>query len=450
MSLIDGAARGVSRVVDDGGREHFATVLDINLVRPTATVAVVGLGYVGLPTALSLVESGSHVIGLDTSPARLAAIAAAEVDLLPSDLERLYVQVGSPTLELTADAERLEVADTVVICVPTPVTKQQVPDLRALSSACASVVRYARPGQTLVLTSTTYVGCTRNLLEEPLRERGLEPGRDVYVAFSPERIDPGVQGHSPATTARVVGGRTQECARRAASALQRTCPVLHVVSSPETAELSKILENTFRAVNIALANEISDVAAHLGLSATEVIDAAATKPYGYMKFTPGPGVGGHCIPCDPHYLLWQLRGERVPAPLIEAAMTGIAMRPGKVVDRIRDLLADTGRPMLGAAVHLAGVAYKPGVADVRESPALEILRECVRAGARVSYTDPLVPELQLSEEVMLRSVAPPDVQADLVLAHTQHPDDSLDWIASHPVVLDATYRLDNVPHCKVV
>jgi nucleotide sugar dehydrogenase len=311
-------------------------------------------------------------------------------------------------------------------------------------------VAYARPGQTIILTSTTYVGCTREFLEQPLRKRGLIPGEDVHIAFSPERIDPGVPGHAPAATPRVVGGLTPECARRAAAVLERTCHSLHVVSSPEAAEMAKLLENTFRAVNIALANEFADVARHLGLSVMEVIDAAATKPYGFMKFVPGPGVGGHCIPCDPHYLLWQLRGDRVPAPLINAAMTEISLRPGRVVGRLRELLADAGRPIRGAAVHVVGVAYKPGVADVRESPALDIMAECVAAGARVTYTDPYVPIVVLPDGQELRAVSPADVEADVVLVHTRHPDVSLDWIAHHPLVLDATFRLQGVPQRALV
>jgi len=426
-------------------REHrLPELTDLDAATTAGTVAVVGLGYVGLPTALSLLGSGARVIGLDASSSRLDAIWAQDVDLLPADRTQLSAQVRSPRFEMTDDAGRLAAADTVIICVPTPITEHLAPDLDALQSACRAVVDNARVGQTIILTSTTYVGCTRDLLQTPLRERGLRPGEDVFLAFSPERIDPGVAAHVPAATPRVVGGLTPECTRRASAALARTCPEVHEVSGPEAAEMTKLLENTFRAVNIALANEVGEIAGHLGLSAREVIDAAATKPYGFMPFYPGPGVGGHCIPCDPHYLLWQLRADRVASPVIDTAMTQISLRPRRVVAKLAELLAAHGRPMQGAAVHVVGVAYKPGVADVRESPAVQIISECLAAGAHVTYTDRHVSRLRIGDRTFA-SVPGPDVQADAVLVHTRHPDADLTWVADHEVVLDATLRLDHVP-----
>jgi UDP-N-acetyl-D-glucosamine dehydrogenase len=418
--------------------------IDLDAATTGGTVAVVGLGYVGLPTALSLLESGARVIGLDASSSRLDAIWAQDVDLLPHDRQQLSAQIESSSFEMTDDPGRLAAADTVIVCVPTPITEHLTPDLGALQGACRAVVANARVGQTIILTSTTYVGCTRDFLQTPLAERGLRPGEDVFVAFSPERIDPGVPAHVPAATPRVVGGLTPECTRRASAALARTCPEVHQVSGPEAAEMTKLLENTFRAVNIALANEVGEIAGHLGLSAREVIDAAATKPYGFMPFYPGPGVGGHCIPCDPHYLLWQLRADRVASPLINAAMTQISLRPRRVVAKLRELLAEHGQPIQGARVHVVGVAYKPGVADVRESPALEIISECLAAGADVTYTDRHVPQLNIGDRT-LSSVAGPHVSADAVLVHTRHPDADLAWVAGHEVVLDATLRLDDVP-----
>jgi UDP-N-acetyl-D-glucosamine dehydrogenase len=278
-------------------REHrLPELIDLDAATTGGTVAVVGLGYVGLPTALSLLGSGARVIGLDASDSRLDAIWAQEVDLLPGDRQQLDAQLRSSSFEMTDDPGRLAAADTVIVCVPTPITEHLTPDLDALEGACRAVVANARVGQTIILTSTTYVGCTRDFLQTPLTERGLRPGVDVFVAFSPERIDPGVASHVPAATPRVVGGLTPECTRRASAALARTCPEVHQVSGPEAAEMTKLLENTFRAVNIALANEVGEIASHLGLSAREVIEAAATKPYGFMPFYPGPGVGGHCIP----------------------------------------------------------------------------------------------------------------------------------------------------------
>jgi nucleotide sugar dehydrogenase len=409
-----------------------------------AVVAVVGLGYVGVPTAMSLVAAGHRVIGFDVAVERLTNIAEANIDLPPADLTRLRTDLASGLLELTVDANRISEADTVIVCVPTPVDESQAPELRALHSACNTVVAQARGGQSIILTSTTYVGCTRELLVGPLTDRGFVVGQDVFVAFSPERIDPGVSGHSPTATPRVVGGVTPSCTHHAAETLAATAAELHEVSSPEVAEMTKLLENTFRAVNIAFANEFAEVAESMGLPITEIIDAAATKPYGFMRFTPGPGVGGHCIPCDPHYLLWQLRRSRGSAPITEAAMAGIVQRPSTIVSKIRARLADAGRPMAGSRVHIVGVAYKPGVADVRESPALEIITDLTRAGAVVTYSDAYVRAITIDGKRVPTSSSEAAESADLILVHTVHPGETEWWTSDHdtgrPQVLDMTFR----------
>ncbi|MFJ4677237.1 nucleotide sugar dehydrogenase [Kitasatospora sp. NPDC088783] len=409
------------------------------------TVAVVGLGYVGLPTALALLGAGRPVIGLDVSSARLDAIRSRDVDLLPSDRERLAAAVDDPRFVLTDDPSLLADAAVVIVCVPTPVDAHLVPDLGPLAAACATVVAHAVPGQVLMLTSTTYVGCTRDLVLRPLLTRGFTPGEDIHVAFSPERIDPGNAHHAQDTTPRVVGGVTPRCTDLAAEALLLTAPSVHRVSSPETAEMSKLYENTFRAVNIALANEFADNCRGLGLDPLEVIEAAATKPYGFMPFYPGPGVGGHCIPCDPHYLLWQLRRLRIASPLIDTAMTAIAGRPRQVVQRVRELLGDRGRALTGARVLLVGVSYKPGVADLRESPALEILEELHDLGASIAYHDPLVPTARLHGATVHTVADPAAEEWDIVVVHTVQPGSDLAWLAEQPAVLDATYRLPGVP-----
>jgi len=409
------------------------------VTRPVATVAVVGLGYVGLPTALALADAGVGVVGVDVSSARLADIRTGDVDLVPADHERLRRLGGS--LTLGADTALTRLADAVVVCVPTPVDEHLGPDLGPLRSACAAVVAHALPGQTFVLTSTTYVGCTRELLAEPLRARGLVAGRDVAVAFSPERIDPANTAFGQDRVPRVVGGVSPACTEAAAAVLGRVAPHVHRVRDPETAELTKLLENTFRAVNIALANEFADIAGSLGVDIAEVVGAAATKPYGFMPFHPGPGVGGHCIPCDPHYLLWQLRGDRVTPRVIAEAMNAIAQRPHQVVTRAVEELARAGRGLAGARVLLVGASYKPGVADVRESPAVTILAELADRGADVAYWDPLVAELCLPDGRVLASVSDPARwEPELVVAHTLHPDDDLRWAAGR-CVLDATFRL---------
>ncbi|RZT16239.1 nucleotide sugar dehydrogenase [Mycobacterium sp. BK558] len=402
-------------------------------------IAVVGLGYVGLPTALSLADHGARIIGHDVSETRLADVKSGQVDLLERDHQRLTHHLLGDSLRLTTEPAAIAEADAVVVCVPTPIDAHQSPDLRALSGASATVVDHAVAGQTIVVTSTTYVGCTRELIATPLRDRGFEVGADVFVAFSPERIDPGVEAHAPDLTPRVVGGITAECTARAIEVLAHTAGAIHPVSSPEAAEMTKLVENTFRAVNIALANEFSDAAKELGVDVIEVIDAAATKPYGFMPFYPGPGVGGHCIPCDPHYLLWQLRARRFDSPVTRSAMTAIAMRPRDVVAQAREILAETGRATRGARVLIVGVTYKPGVADVRESPAIEIIDELAAAGAEVTFTDPLIDHLDTHAGRLSSHQNPSKDTWDLVLIHTRHADVDYDWLPVHPTVLDTTY-----------
>ncbi|MFE4695885.1 nucleotide sugar dehydrogenase [Streptomyces sp. NPDC056738] len=407
-------------------------------------VAVVGLGYVGLPTALGLLAAGTEVIGIDASTERLEAIRGVDVDLLPSDLERLKEFNGDPRFTLTDDPAALADARTVLVCVPTPVDRHLAPDLRALTAAAATVVEHAVPGQLLMLTSTTYVGTTRDLLTEPLTERGFTVGEDIFVAFSPERIDPGNAHHTQDTTPRVVGGAGEETIDRAISVLSRTASSVYVLPSPEAAEMTKLWENTFRAVNIALANEFADNCRVLGLDPIPVIEAAATKPFGFMPFYPGPGVGGHCIPCDPHYLLWQLRAERSTSPLVEAAMNAIAGRPRQVVRRVREALGERGKPLTGARILIVGMAYKPGVEDLRESPALEIFDELVHEGAQVRFTDSMVRAARVAGGIQESVLVPEDHAWDLVLVHTVHPGADLAWLNDRNDVLDATYRLDSV------
>ncbi len=415
---------------------------DVETLGEPRRIAVVGLGYVGLPTALLFAGGGAEVIGFDVDEARLTAIKDSRVDLLPRDRTRLTGALHEQLLRLTTEPSHLAAADAVVVCVPTPIDAHLTPDLTALSSACATVVEHARPGQTIVLTSTTYPGCTKDLLVKPLESRGMTAGRDVFVAFSPERIDPGVTEHAPERTPRVVGGVTPACGQKAASFLAHTAGAVHMVSSPEAAEMTKLLENTFRAVNIALANEFADAAREVNVDIMEIISAAATKPYGFMPFFPGAGVGGHCIPCDPHYLLWHLRSRRTSSPVVEAAMTAVATRPRDVVARAQRVLADSGQPLRGARILMVGVTYKPGVADVRESPALAIIDMLAVQGAHVAYTDPHVGMLQTpTVDPMFHLPRPGDQKWDLVVVHTIHPGEDYEWLSREPAILDTTYRL---------
>ena len=405
-----------------------------------STVAIVGLGYVGLPTGIALADAGLDVIGIDVSERRVADIREGSADLLPDDQERLADVLAADRLTLSCAADALTDADAVLICVPTPVDGDRRPDLRFLASACQTVVEQARPAQLIVLTSTSYVGTTRELLAVPLGHRGLEPGLNVSVAFSPERIDPGNANWRQEGVPRVVGGVTPECTRVAGGLIAKIAARVHPVSSPEAAELTKLYENSFRAVNIAFANEVAGVGRRFGLDPLEVIEAAGTKPYGFMKFFPGPGVGGHCIPCDPHYLLWGLREAQAAAPVLESAMKQIAERPRDVVARATELLEDLQVDVACARVLLVGVAYKPGIQDVRESPALEILGQLWEHGATVSYHDPLVQTLPLGDTRAMFSVAEPQPEDfDLAIVVTAHPDHDYSWLERFET-LDCTYR----------
>jgi UDP-N-acetyl-D-glucosamine dehydrogenase len=427
------------------GKENIAELAARNVVAGVEfdfDVAILGLGYVGLPTALAFHAAGRRVLGIDINADRLAAIRSEQVDLLESDRKRLSAALQDEGLTMSSDPATLASAAGVIVCVPTPVDAHLVPDLSILQSACETVVAHAAPGQLLMLTSTTYVGSTYDMLVAPLAERDLLAGQNVFVAFSPERIDPGNDRHAHEDVPRVIGGVTAECSRRAEQTLSGYARNLHVVSAPEVAEMTKLLENTFRAVNIALVNEFAEASRVLRVDVMEVIQAATTKPYGYMAFTPGPGVGGHCIPCDPHYLLWQLRKQRLATPLIDQAMESIAGRPHRVLERAREVLSHVGKALSGARIVVLGVAYKPDVEDLRESPALEIIEELLAAGAKVEYHDSFIPSLRLADGTALTNVAEPDTAAaDLVVAHTLHGNLDPDLVAQAPLVLDATFRL---------
>lgn len=406
---------------------------------------MVGLGYVGLPTALALVGSASQITGFDISAQRLRVIESGDVDLGEHDRARLAAARDDETFRLTTDSAVLAGSDAVIICVPTPVDEQHDPDLVALRSACQTVVQHAHPGQTIILTSTSFAGTTRQLLVEPLQQRGLRVGSDVYVAFSPERIDPGNPDHVQRETPRVVGGTTTRCSLHAARVIGQLTDSVYLVSSPEAAELTKLYENVFRAVTLALANEFSDVCGTLGLDPIEVTLAAATKPYGFLAAFPGPGVGGHCIPCDPHYLLWQLRTANTPTPLIEQAMQSIHARPARVVERAAEVLTGDGCSLVGAKVIVIGVSYKAGVSDVRESPALLIIDGLAECGAEVAYHDPLVPEIQTPRGRLLsNTIAPGGAAWNLAVIHGVHPDTDYSWVQDCSRVLDATYLFDSL------
>ena len=390
--------------------------------------------------------------GSTSRPRASTRSAPARRSCWQSEREDLRAHLAGGRFVLTERIEALDAADLVLICVPTPIDERRLPDPAILQRVCAEVVRHARPGQTLVLTSTTYVGCTRELLVQPLAERGLQVGEDICVAFAPERIDPGVAGHEQLQTPRVIGGVTETCVRRAAELLRYTCAHLHRVSSPEAAEMVKLYENTFRAVNIALSFEIAEACLAHGLDPIEVTDGAASKPYGFMAHYPSAGVGGHCIAVDPHYLVHPLRELGRPAKISEEALRTLAGRPRHIAWRAHEILVELGLRLTDARILVVGVSYKPGVADTREAPAVEILTRLRAEGAHADYHDPLVPELTLDGE-LLHSVDPdPRRDAggfgpedyDLTILATVHPgpdhEHDYGWLARCPAVLDCTYR----------
>ena len=438
----------LARTVSAESSHHAAALAADATVTEHAVVAVVGLGYVGLPTAIALRNAGCRIVGIDISTARLEAIRTGAAELLPSEHEHLRAHLAGDGFLLTDRIEALDAADLVLICVPTPIDEHHQPAPEILRGVCAAVVAHARAGQTLVLTSTTYVGTTRELLVEPLAERGFTVGEDVFVAFAPERIDPGVPDHEQLLTPRVIGAVSETCFRRASELLRHTCKSLHRVSSPEAAEMVKLYENTFRAGNIALAFEMAEACRAHGLEPIEVTDGAATKPYGFLAHYPSAGVGGHCIAVDPHYLLHPLRERGRPATVAEEALRKLAGRPRHVAARAHEVLVELGKRLSDARVLVVGVSYKSGVADTREAPALELIGRLRAEGAHVDYHDPLVAEIQLDGESLAGVDPDPRRDAgrfgpedyDLAILATVHPDHDYGWLKRCPAVLDCTYR----------
>ncbi len=360
----------------------------------TAVVAVVGLGYVGLPLAMELCEAGYRVVGYDVSERVCALLMRGESHIQDVPAAQVAAHVASGTFVATTEAARLTDADTVSIAVPTPLAKTRDPDMSYVVSASDTVAAHAHPGMLIVLESTTYPGTTRELLQPRLEAKGLTVGADVFLAFSPERVDPGNPVYHTKNTPKVVGGVTAACTEVATAFYRSTIDTVVPVSSPEAAELVKLLENTFRSVNIGLVNEMAIVCDRLGVDIWEVIDAAATKPFGFMKFTPGPGIGGHCIPLDPHYLAWKMRALNYKTRFIDLASEVNSAMPDFVVEKVAWALNDAGKAVKGAKVLVLGVAYKKDIDDIRESPALDVIRRLETRGAAVTYHDPHIPSFR--------------------------------------------------------
>jgi UDP-N-acetyl-D-glucosamine dehydrogenase len=381
-------------------------------------VGIVGMGYVGLPLAVAFAEAGHSVVAMDADPRKIAMLEAGESYI--EDVSADDLRAVRDRLEPTTRIGPLGPTEAVLVCVQTPLTTNREPQLGPLMDAAGSLSRVLRAGQLVVLESTTYPGTTRERLAPILEESGLAAGSDFSLAYSPERVDPGSPGRTIRNTPKVVGGLTEVCTQRAVELYGTICDEIVPVSSPESAELTKLLENIFRSVNIALVNELAILADRMGIDIWEVVDAAATKPFGFMRFDPGPGMGGHCLPVDPFYLSWRAREFDVPTEFIELAGKVNVHMPYFCVEKIERALNDAGKAVRGARVAIVGVAYKGGIGDTRESPALKILALLAERGADLVYHDPHVPELPHGMRSLPLEEALDD--ADLAVIVTAHPE----------------------------
>lgn len=396
LQLTNGSANGSSRQAPSSGD------FDDRIRTREAAVGIVGLGYAGLPLAMAFAEAGFRVTGIDVSEERVRAVQERRSYLVDVPAERYALSDGR--LRAVSDYSAVSELDALTICVPTPLSKTRTPDISYVVSAAESVAANLRPGQLVVLQSTTYPGTTEEIVLPILERGGGKVGEDFFLGYAPERVDPGNKKYTIRNTPKLVGGVTPECLRRTELLYRQIVDRAVAVSSPMVAETAKLHENTFRAVNIALANELALMCDRLGISAWEVIEAASTKPFGFLPHYPGPGLGGDCIPVVPHFLAWRLREYGYSAQLIDAAHDVNAKMPIHVVQRIADALNDAGKPIRGSRLLLLGMAYKPDVHDTRESPSLEVLRQLAMRGADVHYCDPWVNHFDL-DGVRWESVA---------------------------------------------
>ncbi len=397
-----------------------APAFDERISSRTARVGIVGLGYAGLPLAMAFAEAGFDVVGIDLSAERVDAVGAGRSYLVDVPAERYKAVEGK--LTATTDYSAVSTLDALTICVPTPLSKTRTPDLSYVVAAAESVAEQLSPGQLVILQSTTYPGTTEQVIRPILERTGAVVGQDVFLGYAPERVDPGNKQWDVHTTPKLVGGVSEECLRRTKALYETIVDTVVPVSSPMVAETAKLHENTFRAVNIALANELAIMCDRLGISPWEVIEAAATKPFAFLPHWPGPGLGGDCIPVVPHFLAWRLREYGYSAQLIDAAHEVNAHMPNFVLQRVGDALNEAGLPIKGSRILLLGVAYKADVADMRESPSLEVFKLLVARGGDVRYCDPHFPALDLDGEPYT-SVEWSDEEvrdADCVVMLTQH------------------------------
>jgi UDP-N-acetyl-D-glucosamine dehydrogenase len=429
-----------------------AAVLAEKIRTRSAKVGIVGLGYVGLPLAVEFGKAGFHVTGIDLSVSKVEQICSGHSYIQDVSEQDVRSLVESGRLTATTDFAVVQDLDTINIAVPTPLSKAKDPDMSYVVNAARSIAQYARPGQLVILESTTYPGTTEELLRPMFEERGLKVGEDLYLCFSPERVDPGNEKFQTRNIPKVVGGSTSTCTAVGAAFYQQALEHVVPVSSTRVAEMVKLLENTFRMINIGLVNEIAMLCGRMGIDVWEVIEAAATKPFGFMPFYPGPGLGGHCIPIDPFYLSWKSKQAGLEARFIELAGYINGQMPHFVVDKVQNALNEMGKPVKGSRLHILGVAYKRDIDDMRESPAIDIMLLLLKRGAVISYSDPFVPELRIEERIYRsdrRAAAYRD--ADCVLIVTDHRGVDYAGIAAESsLVVDTRNALKSVNAANIV
>ena len=402
------------------GLDRALAILREKITARQARVGIVGLGYVGLPLAVEFARAGFSVTGIDVSEEKTCRINAGDsyVGDVPTAVLRPLVEAGK--LRATTDFSAVRELDTINICVPTPLRKTKDPDMSYIVSACQEIAKHFHEGMLLILESTTYPGTTDELLLPLFSDSGLQVGRDFFLCFSPERVDPGNPKYQTINIPKVVGGCTPECTEIGRLFYAQSLETVVPVSSTRVAEMVKLLENTFRMINIGLANEIALMCDRIGINVWEVIEAAATKPFGFMPFYPGPGLGGHCIPIDPFYLSWKTRQAGIEARFIELAGYINGQMPQFVVDKVQNALNDAGKPVKGSRIHVMGVAYKRDIDDLRESPALDVMLLLHRRGAILSYTDPHVPRLRTEGLDLQSQPEEATADADCVVIITDH------------------------------
>ena len=417
-----------------------------------ARIGVIGLGYVGLPLAMEFTRSGFNVTGIDIDTEKVEKLSRGEnyiQDVKDTDLDHA---IQKNLFSASTDFSVIQDLDAISICVPTPLNKEKNPDISFINSVMNSLKDYIHPDMLIVLESTTYPGTTRELILPKLAENGYVVGEDFYLCFSPERIDPGNTEFGTANTPKVLGGVTKKCSEMGSALYETIVSQVVSVSSPETAEMVKLLENTFRAINIGLANEVAIMCEKLKVDVWEVIDAAATKPFGYMKFTPGPGLGGHCIPIDPHYLSWKLKALDYDARFIQLAGEINTAMPRHVANLVRDGLNSQQKSIKGSNILVIGVAYKKNVNDVRESPALDVMKLLQHDGAAISFFDPHISQVRLNEETMAgHEFLSRDIlnKADAVIIITDHDNIDFQLISTESrLIIDTRNVIDK--NCSTV